>query len=327
MKQTSQNSHNLNLAMYSFREILDLFNLTYDITDQDLKAAKKQVLMMHPDKSRMPPEYFLFYKKAFDEVVKYYIQQNRENQIVGDQPIEYLPSSNNVLHSINDEHSNFEKQIKSKITEMVSQDTFNKTFNEMFEQSIGGGIEHAVKDARSDKNKWFSEEDPVFLTEQNVTKDNINSAINKIKEQQQQQALIKYGGVRELNAHFAGDFLYGDDSATAADNTQYISCDPFQSLKYDDIQKVHKDQTVFSVSENDFQKMKTFQNIEEAKRFRHQDGETLKPLEKAEAELLLNQKQQIYLQSIAEKQHKTELKTEDFITKTKEVLSRFFLLK
>ena len=84
---------------------------------------------------------------------------------------------------------------------------------------------------------------------------------------------------------------------------------------------------MFSVSENDFQNMKTFQNIEDAKQFRHQDEATLKPMEKAEAELLLNQKQQIYFQSIAEKQHKTELQTESFISKTKDVLSRFFLLK
>ena len=58
-------SHNLNIHMYKFDEILGLFDLTYDISIEDMKRAKKKVLMTHPDKSRLPPDYFLFYKKIF----------------------------------------------------------------------------------------------------------------------------------------------------------------------------------------------------------------------------------------------------------------------
>ena len=74
MKKCSANkqSHNLNINMYSFRELLELFQLSSKITIEDLKRAKMMVLRMHPDKSRLPPDYFLFYKKAFDLVVNYY---------------------------------------------------------------------------------------------------------------------------------------------------------------------------------------------------------------------------------------------------------------
>ena len=50
--------------MYSLKDILDLFDLDYDINIDDLKRAKK-VLMTHPDKSRLDAKYFLFYKKSF----------------------------------------------------------------------------------------------------------------------------------------------------------------------------------------------------------------------------------------------------------------------
>ena len=38
------------------------------MTLEQLKVAKKKVLMIHPDKSKLPAEYFLFYKKAFDKL-------------------------------------------------------------------------------------------------------------------------------------------------------------------------------------------------------------------------------------------------------------------
>ena len=55
-------NHNLNIYMYSFEDILELFDLTYTITPEDLKRAKKTVLMIHPDKSKLSSDYFLFYK-------------------------------------------------------------------------------------------------------------------------------------------------------------------------------------------------------------------------------------------------------------------------
>ena len=41
--------------MYSLSEVLNLFDLDYDISMDGLKRAKKRVLMMHPDKSKLPP--------------------------------------------------------------------------------------------------------------------------------------------------------------------------------------------------------------------------------------------------------------------------------
>ena len=57
--------HNLNIHMYSLAEILNLFDLDYEFDVEGLKRAKKKVLMLHPDKSKLDPEYFLFYKKAY----------------------------------------------------------------------------------------------------------------------------------------------------------------------------------------------------------------------------------------------------------------------
>ena len=54
----------LNVENYNLNEILELFKLDYDFNSSDLKKAKRVVLMTHPDKSKLPKEYFLFYTKA-----------------------------------------------------------------------------------------------------------------------------------------------------------------------------------------------------------------------------------------------------------------------
>lgn len=48
MSQLSSN-HNLDIQNYSFHDIMELFELDIDnVTHEDLKKAKKRVLMIHP---------------------------------------------------------------------------------------------------------------------------------------------------------------------------------------------------------------------------------------------------------------------------------------
>ena len=55
----SLNEHNLNIHMYSLEDLLGLFDLTYNISQEDLKRAKKVVLRTHPDKSKLDSKYLL----------------------------------------------------------------------------------------------------------------------------------------------------------------------------------------------------------------------------------------------------------------------------
>ena len=60
----------LNIDNYNLNDILELFKLDYNFDSSDLKKAKRVVLMTHPDKSKLPKEYFLFYTKAYKMLVK-----------------------------------------------------------------------------------------------------------------------------------------------------------------------------------------------------------------------------------------------------------------
>ena len=62
----------LNIDNYSLDDILQLFRLSSDFNEADMKNAKKLVLKMHPDKSRLDAKYFLFFSKAYKVLYSIY---------------------------------------------------------------------------------------------------------------------------------------------------------------------------------------------------------------------------------------------------------------
>jgi hypothetical protein len=55
----------LNIDHYSLKELLHLFDLPEHFNEQQLKHARKKVVAVHPDKSGLDHEYFLFFHKAY----------------------------------------------------------------------------------------------------------------------------------------------------------------------------------------------------------------------------------------------------------------------
>lgn len=299
-------NHNLNIYMYSFEEILDLFDLNYDITTEDLKKAKKKVLMLHPDKSRLSSEYFLFYKKAFEIVVNYYENNNKQNKIITKENTKYDVST---IH--NEYNKNTEKKINTMINGMNS-DVFQEKFNELFEKNM-------IKTQNKEKNDWFYNEQPIYEIEKNISKSNINNAIENIKKKG--QGMILYKGVSELYSS-SGTNFYDDIDNT--DNDNYISSDPFSKLKFDDLRKVHKDQTILAVGESDFNKVKTYGTVEQMNRER--ESHDLTPLTKDKSEKLLAEKQRLLKEKMSQKQHESLLITKKYEEKNKSILSTFLQL-
>ena len=310
----SGKTHVLDISMYSFKEILGLFDMTYDIREEDIKRAKKKVLMLHPDKSRLPSEYFLFYKKALDHIFEYYKNTKKtENDL----------TNTNTAYTSN-EFNTYDKHTTRKITETIhkmNSNTFNQKFNKVFEENVSSK-------KKQNKNEWFKEDDPVFNISNTNTK-NVNGAIQQIKTENKQMLLAKYTGIQTLNSG-SGTDLYddlGEDSDDeTAENQAYITSDPFSKLKFDDLRKVHKDQTIFAVSENDYiYDPATRSSVDTYTRARGQQN--LTPIEKNVAEHLLREKEMELSKKIAEKQYKSTLATRKYEEMNKNILSGFLRLK
>src|SRR5210317_1766040 len=299
-------THNLDIHMYSLQDLLGLFDIGYDISMEDIKRAKKKVLMTHPDKSKLDAKYFLFYKKAFEVVVQFYENQHKHTQSKQNTTQSVYEANQ---HSKNDESA--DKQVSSVLNKMSVND-FQTKFNKLFDENMTKKIDPT-------KNEWFTNNDETFQTNEKVTNKNMGEVFNRIKDTQ--SSMVKYRGVENLYVNSgSGEKIYDDDN-----NDEYVSTDPFSKLKFDDLRKVHKDQTVFAVSERDINKVQQYSSVDHF--MRERGKQSLSPLEKQEAERLLAQQDKTYRQRMMQKEYDAKMKTMQYEEKNKSVLSNFLRIK
>ena len=299
--------HNLDINKYSLEEIFGLFDLTYDLTEESMRAAKKKVLMIHPDKSRLPPTYFHFYREAYDIVLNIYKQKARQTEgSTQGKPI-YKPL----------DHEESQPDISKKMAETTKgTGAFNNKFNELYDKNM-------VRKADTSRYDWFRQADSVYddFSQKQVNPKNMGSELEAIK--QKQAALQVYRGVQEMNASGPrGTSYFEEDDTGSAD---YVSCDVFSKLKFDDLRKVHKDQTVFAVSESDLNKRVQYKSVDQFVRDR--DGGNQAPLSKMEASQLLERQQKEKEQLMMNKQHRDFMLQKEYEAKQKSVRAAFLQLK
>ena len=295
-------SHNLNIQMYSFQELLNLFELSNKITEDDIKRCKRTVLMTHPDKSKLGPEYFLFYKKAFDVVLEFYKTQTKTSQDVTKENTQYTAFGTKT-----------NKQAHTNINKMESK-LFNSKFNQLFDDNMASHLR-----PNPDQNQWFSQDDAQYSIPEEK---NINKAFEQIK--QQSNGLVMYKGIQNLNSTtgITTGNLYDDEDE---DRSQYVTSDPFSKLKYDDLRKVHKDQTVFAVSERDFEKVQKYSSVEHFQRERNQGN--MDPLGKVDAENMLKTQEKQMTEHMMKREYNAKLQSMTFVEKNKNVLASFLHLE
>lgn len=330
IQPTRPNHYVLDIQEYTFDDLLQLFDMRNSAFGlEELKRAKRKVLQLHPDKSGMAPEYFIFYKKAYDILASFYTNNHKmEEDVSNENPnTEYKHVSSNVLDSTYDK--NIYKKINSTIQEITPTE-FNRQFNNLFENS------NVTKKPDPKRNEWFSgnsTDDPFATYSDKVNSTNINSVVEQMKKHVRND-LVLHQTTRELYSSSFGNSYYDDDEGednqsitssnritTSTQQSKYVECDPFSKLKYEDLRKVHKDQTIFAVGESDYENVTKYRNIQEYNNVR--SSQNMTPLNKADGEQILLQQERIWKEQMANKQHLAELRTQQNIEKNKSVLSAF----
>ena len=294
-------AHNLNINMYSFRELLNLFNLSSRPTIEDMKQARMVVLKMHPDKSRLPPDYFLFYKKAFDVVHQYYQEQAKTTAEVPTEEQTYSPS-------VQESEDRRTSRVIQKRMNDLGEHQFQRKFNELFE-TVAEKPDPTV-------NEWFRTNDPLFEFDDVQSISGLGAAMEKVK--QKTAALVKHTGVQTMSSGGpAYNHLYDQPD-------EYVSCDPFGKLKYDDLRKVHKDQTVLAVSEHDLSKVQQFNSMDHLQRER--GSLNIQHVDRREHERFFEEQQHTLQEQMAAKQYAAQQKTNEYVEKNKQIMSHFLRL-
>jgi hypothetical protein len=294
-------SHNLDIRSYSLDEIYDLLKLPKNPNKTDMMTAKKRVLMFHPDKSKLPNEYFLFYKEAYTIATNYYEEQNRQNREVSKEQTEYASES-----LTNDKR--MDEMIKKNV-----KDLSNEQFNKLYENNMVEKKEY--------KNHWFKEKKAQIKmgNTETVSSKNINTIFEQIKDKNN-SSMVVHKEFQSLT-YSSGNKLFDDDEDKS---DFYISSDPFSKLKYDDLRKVHKDQTIFAVGEKDFHNIPKYASVDD---YANQRAKPVEALSEAESLKHLSHQESMMRERYSQNQHKSTMDTMKFQDKNKQILASFMKIK
>lgn len=307
--------HNLDINTYSLVELLQLFELPHKIQDIDpleLKKAKRKYQLLHPDKSGLPNQYFLFYQKAYHKIEEeylYHFPTATKQQIEDGQPqnLAYQP-----YHTNTDKRT--QKQVHT-VLQSMRPDEFQRHMNEMYDAHMA-----SKQDTR--RADWMKQDTPTFDNLPTTLKTQEQLAHHMAELKQKNQALIKHKSPDDLAPVYitgaqGGQRFYEDDEEDE-DLDQYISSDPFSRLKFEDVRKVHGAETILlEPSPSSLPSQKTYQQQKQ------EYTQSIKPMDKAQSQALL-EKLQKEAQLKAEKARQNSLyKTQSYEEKNQAILNSF----
>ena len=261
----------LNLENYNLQDLLNLFELSNNFNINDLKSIKKKVLQLHPDKSRLDKEYFLFYCKAYRMVKNIYDFKNKKQ--------ESLDSNNATVEYVAEELDEFDSKGKRLLLDKIlkkEKADFNKWFNENFEKM---NIEE--EERKNGYGDWFKSNEDVDTTETTL-----NMMHQKITEKKEHlSSIVKRHDIQDTNYNSSSNYKELDSGAPES-----YSSNMFSKLPYEDLRKAHTE-TVVPVSANDYNKVLKFNNVETLRQHRH--SQNIKPLTEGEASNFMSDREKM----------------------------------
>tara|TARA_B100001059_G_C17684299_1_gene501473 strand:+ start:111 stop:920 length:810 start_codon:yes stop_codon:yes gene_type:complete len=163
----------LNEDNYNYEKLLNLFSLPPQFTKEDLKRAKKKVLQLHPDKSNLPNDYFLFFKKMYYKIEEIYNYTTHS-------------TSETELNKSIDIETHFKDYLEKRgINPKTNFKEFSKEFNKMFDSIY-------VKDgSETGYGDWLKSEDGMY---------NAND-VEESRKQMLQTQITKRQTIEEVGTH------------------------------------------------------------------------------------------------------------------------------
>ena len=244
----------LNIDNYTSLELLELFRLPQNYTQEQLKQAKKIVLKMHPDKSGLNKDYFLFFSKAYKTILKINEFKFKSTQML---------QANIVLdqekYRENDIKEKKESSTQKLVNKISKSNNFNEKFNELF---VNNYINQEDDDGHGD---WLTENNNVS------DKEAFEAGKEKFKEfKKHAKAIVEYNEPMAFGNNNFGTSLDNNNNYGAGD-----------------LRDVYERECVFNIDEGDMDKNKP-KNLDEIKRTRTD----IKPLDKQTVSRMLanNQK-------------------------------------
>ena len=203
----------LDINNYDLDSLVALFKIPIHFEEHHLKQAKKTVLAMHPDKSKLDKEYFLFFSKAYK--ILYNIYQFKTKSTTRN-----VQEYNKLQYMDTHDEKEYDKQ--QVINKLTQSKQFIKTFNEMFDKYYVQK-EHGY-------GEWLSSQEDIH----NVTQNDFNALKDKTR------SIVVREEVEGVDV-YAGDILGVD----AVENG-------YGTNQYEDLKHAYTNALLLGVDERDF---------------------------------------------------------------------------
>jgi hypothetical protein len=246
----------LDIDNYNLNDILNLFKLEADFDETDLKTAKKIVLQLHPDKSRLPAKYFIFYSKAYKVLFNIHEFRNKSSN---------KKEENYAILSNEDKNRALENFFE-KNKNLKNANGFNAWFNEQFEKN-----KLASEFEESGYGEWLRSEEDVE-PEKRISQ--AEMALEFDKKKKQVRSLVVHKDISDIYANNLGA------SNLSTNAPEEYSSDLFSNLSYQDLKQAHTE-SVIPVTEEDYHKTKKFANVNDYLTYR--SSQDTKPLSETQA--------------------------------------------
>lgn len=288
----SEDSVDLNIDNYNLDEILALFELSQDFKFEDLKQAFiNYVAPLHPDKSGLASDYFIFYRKAYGVLIN--LHKMRTNNAYSDN-MDYTKYAEKYKNEFKEQ----EEQNRSYAETLMKSKNFNDTFNKLFEENVkkteedAGGYEDWLRSGK--------QEERIVDYDQLVS--HRNKDVNHFKQEIRQMTMDEFqmefekrraemisgteiisrdgfGAISSMSSASASNLINGPVG-------DYSSSHGSSGLAYQDLKRAHTD-TLIAV---DVASMSDrFMRSGDYERFLKAREEPITPLGKEESERILNE--------------------------------------
>lgn len=249
--QISTSNIDLDIDNYSCDDLFTLLGIKGRSLDEQLmKKVKKIVLKTHPDKCKLHPDYYIFLSKAYNRLHSIYTTQNKTTKNANNFNNNYSP-----LYS--DEKGKMLDNFFETNNKLKNPKNFNRWFNDKFEK-------HYVKEEQHGYDDWLKSDEGIVETVK-ISQSQIGSEMERHK--QRIQGIVQYQGIQDTFS-----------------SSSIISSDGFSDLK-----QVYEE-SVIPVTQQDYNKMKKFNSVNEYANFRDSEHKNVIPMSEQDAHKYLKQK-------------------------------------
>jgi hypothetical protein len=268
MMQQNHMDIDMDLSNYSLSDTLKLFNIPMQYDIDDLKKAKSIVLRLHPDKSKLPPQYFQFYLDAYTRLYTIYKSKTQRTTET---------SYSSIATKYDIELGEEEDIISNPLLSMSgggNNDQFNQDLNKRFD---------ALKNPNLDKtgySNWMqSKQSEIEIVDGRVSWEQAEEARSKRQREKREIALPhQFGGAYELMSS-------GGETILGSDEPESYSSGIFSTIQFEDIKVAYTEKIT-----PEYDNSKQYKNIEQYQSVRN--GQNLAPPSQAESDAFFVRKNQ-----------------------------------